>query len=321
MKWIGLTVVALSLGAPPAAPDYALEDNWAALPSKEDAADIVPDGAGLSNEQGTADVDVFYIHPTTYYRSYSGNADVKDEKLNDFTDSQPITRQATVYNGSARVFAPRYRQASLHNFFKRDDSKSRKAFDLAYSDVKRAFEFYLEHYNQGRPVIIAGHSQGSMHGKRLVKEFFDGTSLQSHLVAAYLIGYNIPKDEFAFLPVCDDPSQTGCVISFVTYGWDADPKYQDYSNAICVNPLSWKKDGKRMSRDHHLGGIPRTFDRADPKMIGCQCTNNILWITKPKERGYIMMGGKNYHLVDYNLFYMDIRMNVADRVAAYLKGQ
>lgn len=319
MKWPGVIAVSLLIGASaPPPPDYSRADAWAALPGRADSADTVPDGCGLKDGQANAPVDVFFIHPTTYYRSYSGNADATDRRLNEFTDDQCMRKQASAFNGAGRVFAPRYRQAALHNFFKRDASKSRKAFDVAYSDVKRAFTYYLENYNEGRPVIIAGHSQGSMHGARLLRDFYDGTGRQSGLVAAYLIGYHIPGDYFSFLPVCDSPAQTGCVVSFNTYGWEAEPRYTDYEGAICVNPLSWKRDEKRTGRSLHQGGAPPTFDAVHPGMVDCKCNRGVLWITKPTEKGYLMMGGRNYHLMDYHLFYMDIRLNAEERVRAYL---
>lgn len=315
-----MTVTVVVIGSSPDAPDYSKAENWAALPDREDAADRLPEDCDLVDAQADASVDVFFIHPTTYYRSYSGNADVTDNRLNEFTDDQTIMRQASAFNGSARVYAPRYRQASLHNFFKRDMSKSKKAFDMAYSDVRSAFEYYMANFNEGRPVIIAGHSQGSLHGKMLVSEFFDGTDIQDQLVAAYLIGYSVERDLYSFLPVCDSPDQTGCIVSFSTYGWEAEPRHQDYSNSICVNPISWKDNGGLADRAGHIGAVPRSFDRIDEAMVDCKCVNNILWITKPRERGYIMMGGKNYHMVDYSLFYMDIRSNAAERIAAYLRG-
>jgi hypothetical protein len=319
MKWLGLVITSVViLGSVPEPPDYSLERNWAALPTIKDKADLVPSNSGFTNNQSTAKVDVFYIHPTTYYRSYSGNGDPEDKKLNEFTDSQPIAFQASVYNGAAKVYAPRYRQAALHNFFKRDDSKSKRAFDIAYSDVKRSFEYYLKNLNKGRPIIIAGHSQGSMHGERLIREFFDGTKLQSKLVAGYLIGYSIPKNAFTVIPICSSPNQSNCVVSYNTFGWDSEPRYQEFGNAICVNPVSWKIDGKQADKSLHKGGVPSSFDRVDESLLTCKCVNGTLWITKPKERGYIMMGGKSYHLMDYSLFYKDIRDNVADRVQQYL---
>ena len=300
--------------ATPSVPDYSNTNHWAALPQKKDKADRVPVNTEFLNLQDSAKVDVFFIHPTTYYQSYSGNADVEDTRLNNFTDNSTITKQASVFNGVAKVYAPRYRQAALHNFFKRDGSKATKAFNLAYSDVKSAFKYYLEHYNNGRPIIIAGHSQGSMHGMKLVKEFFDGTKKQDQLIAAYLIGYNVPSNYYDFLDACDNPKESNCIISYNTFGWEAIPKYADFTNAICVNPTSWKKDQIKTGKGVHMGGVPKSFDSIDENLVECKCNNGILWITKPKENGYIMMGGKNYHMADYSLFYKDIRENLAERI-------
>jgi alpha-beta hydrolase superfamily lysophospholipase len=66
---------------------------------------------------------------------------------------------------------------------------ARPPVDLAYADVKAAFQYYLAHYNEGRPIIIAGHSQGTAHATRLLHEFFEhDPKLRRQLVAAYLIG-------------------------------------------------------------------------------------------------------------------------------------
>ncbi len=85
-----------------------------------------------------------------------------------------------MFNGSCRVFAPRYRQAHLKAFFMRSSNKSVEAFDTAYSDLKSAFEFYLLHYNKGRPIIIASHSQGTLHAIRLMKDFFANKPLKNN---------------------------------------------------------------------------------------------------------------------------------------------
>ncbi|MCW3125935.1 MAG: hypothetical protein JWO03_1593, partial [Bacteroidetes bacterium] len=160
-----------SMPAPPA-PDYALAQNWAALPFHKDAADLVPQGIE-SVADSLKQIDVFYIHPTTYNHGTTWNADVNDAAQNKIVDNRPVKYQATAWNGTCRVYAPRYRQAVLQSFFGPDKASGPKALDLAYMDVKRAFEYYLAHYNNGRPIVIASHSQGSYHARRLLKEFFD----------------------------------------------------------------------------------------------------------------------------------------------------
>lgn len=101
---------------PPAAPDYSLERNWSALPTKKDSADFIIPGSGLTDNQSTAHVDVFFIHPTLYFRGKGWNAEVNDVSTNNLVDRTTILKQASVFNGSCKVYAPRYRQATLYSF-------------------------------------------------------------------------------------------------------------------------------------------------------------------------------------------------------------
>ena len=110
------------------------------------------------------------------------NADIDDVALNKKTDNTTILYQASVFNEDCRVFAPRYRQANFNAFFTNNKVVTDKAFELAYEDIKTAFEYYLEHYNQGRPIIIASHSQGTLHAGRLLKEYFEGKPLQKKFI-------------------------------------------------------------------------------------------------------------------------------------------
>ena len=303
------------------APDYADPQYWAALPGREDAADWVPEGAGLIDNQDSAKADVFFIHPTTDLYGLGGNAKLDKDKLNNITDKTTIKYQASVFNGSCKVYAPRYRQAALHNFFMKNSVEAQSAFDLAYSDVKKAFEYYLEHYNNGRPIIIAGHSQGSKHAARLLRDFFDGTPLQKQLVEAYVIGFPTRADQFQFLKVSPDSNDVGGIISFCTFGMD--PKFEkmvdDYSGAICVNPLNWTTDKEFVAAKYHLGGISRSWDGVQAKLIGAKCGNGILEIQRPAVSGYEPLLKYNYHLHDYSLFYMNIRENAAHRLKVYLE--
>ena len=149
----------------PKAPDYRNPDHWAALPSKVDSADLVPDES-LIDKQSGADVDIFFLYPTTYTGKRGQNkwnASVDDPKLNARTDKYPIRFQASIFNSSGKIYAPRYRQAHLHVFYtQKKQMQGVRALDLAYSDVEAAFEYFLRYYSKGRPFIIASHSQGTM---------------------------------------------------------------------------------------------------------------------------------------------------------------
>ena len=97
------------------------------------------------------------------------------------------------------MFVPYYTQANLRSYTELE-SGGREALLKAYNDVKQAFIYYMEHHNNGRPIIIAGHSQGSTHGMLLLKDFFDGTELQEQLVCAYLPGIGLHENEFKSIP-------------------------------------------------------------------------------------------------------------------------
>src|ERR1700739_3292392 len=180
----------------PTAPNYAKDSCWAALPAKKDSADVSVYAAGIIDGQQTAPIDVFYVHPTTYLIGNKWNANLSDEEVNKKTDQLAIRNQASVFNEMCRVYAPRYRQAVLFSYAHYAEKKGNasQAFDLAYGDVKAAFTYYLKNYNQGRPFIIASHSQGTDHCIRLIHDFIENDStLKKKLVAAYIIGRPFQK--------------------------------------------------------------------------------------------------------------------------------
>ncbi|RMG59175.1 MAG: DUF3089 domain-containing protein [Bacteroidetes bacterium] len=298
----------------PPPPDYRQPEAWSCLPDREDSGDLTPPGVSPEN-QAAASVDVFFIHPTTFEGGVAWNAHPLDRELNAKTDEWAIRHQATVYNVAARVYAPRYRQMALGGFFTEDSASKHAALRIAYEDVRTAFQYYLAHYNQGRPLIIAGHSQGSLHGIHLLREFFDGKPLQEQLVAAYLPGWPIPANTYAHIPVCDSATQTGCVASWCSWKEGVIPKDYDtyYRGAIVVNPVSWTTDTTISRQEAHLGFLGKNFKTIHRQALTTQIRDGYLWVSNPLPFSPL----RNYHIGDYNLFWVDIRENVAARVAAF----
>ncbi len=328
--WIPLFVVVLGVGCQPrpgqwsgeagapAAPDYARLEYWAAHPDKADEADRVPDPS-LRDRQAEAAVDVFFVHPTTYSgRARSWNADPDDAKLNRETDETTIRHQASIFNGAGRVFAPRYRQAHLRAFYTKDKRTAARALDLAYEDVRRAFQYYLDHYNEGRPIIIAAHSQGTRHAVRLLKEFFDGKPLGDRLVAAYLVGWPVRKAQYATIPPCATPDQTGCFVSWRSFRHGYVPKRYVHGDSIaCINPLLWTPDETPAPARLNEGTVLRGFDRLWPGIADAQVHDGLLWVHKPRFPGSALLLTPNYHIADYNLFYVNVRKNAMLRAAHF----
>jgi hypothetical protein len=297
----------------PAAPDYSLAANWSALPFRVDAADKIPDEEQWISDS-LKDVDVFYIYPTVYLSGKTWNEDLADKKLNKSIDNKPVKYQASVFNASCRVYVPRYRQAKLKAFYHKQEGD--KALDFAYQDVKRAFQYYLDHYNHGRPIIIASHSQGSWHARRLLKDFFDGTELQKRLVAAYVVGFGIDESMYTSLKPCNNATQTGCYITWASFkkGFEA-PKSGLY-NTVCVNPVTWNRDTIAVDRSQSQGAILLDINKRYDGACGTQIHKHYLWVDAHLP---VVRSWKVLHVADYNLFWYDIRKNVQDRVKAFLK--
>ncbi len=335
------TAAAADLQAPPA-PDYAQPGAWAAWPGRPSAADTEVPGLPDAGLPEAEKADVFFIHPTTYLAGPAPNARFDEPGSTSTQIDRGVLRfQASVFNACCRIYAPHYRQAHLHAFFGNDEAASAQAFEVAYSDVLRAFDYYLANENRGRPFIIASHSQGSLHAMRLLQERIAGQPLQRQLVAAYAIGYPIPFDiERTGLPVCRSPTQTGCLIDWNTVKDGATNRARETTRLIwsagtyqraagrpmfCVNPLNWTLGGTATA-DLNLGSLPAVRPGADLEapaiaLTGASCSGGDLAIDIPfaRRRGFsdalTLMG--SYHIYDYNLFYTNIRVNARDRIRAW----
>ena len=317
---------AYQLSSPNGAPDYSQLNYWAAHPKKHDPSDSVP-APLMANYRADSTVDIFFLHPTSYTkegRELGWNAPIDNAELNAKTDYGSILFQASVFNAAGRVFAPRYRQAHLSAYYPKDAADSASAmaaFELAYQDIKKAFEYYLAHENKGRPLIIASHSQGSTHAKRLLKEFFDNQTLKNRLVVAYVVGMALDPALYSSIPVCSNPNQTGCICAWRTYQTDYKPPFvlkENFVSAV-TNPLTWDTSAIVASRDLNKGGILLNFNKAVPRVASAQISGGVLWTEKPHFFGNILYTTKNYHIGDYNLYYQNIRENVDQRIRAFWK--
>ena len=308
----------------PSIPDYSELKNWAAHPEVSDFADKIPNNKlGLKDDQGSAKADVFFIYPTLYLnkpnKSDAWNADVFDEKLNSEIEEKSIKNQATVFNGGCKVYAPRYRQAHYSVFTTSDSISAKLAMEVAYQDVKAAFEYYLKNLNQGRPIIIAGHSQGTIHAIRLLQEYFDKTELKKKLVEAYLVGMPVNDSMFENIKLSKTPFETGGYVSWNTFSEQFYPPY--YKNGLnraqLVNPISWNPDSDWSPFIDSKGTAGLKF-KIKSNLVSAKTNEGLLWIKKPKIFGAALIKTKIWHFADYNLFWMDIRDNVNLRINSFI---
>jgi hypothetical protein len=326
--------------APPA-PDYASPAAWSAGSANPGASSATPPGATPIARQPK--VDVFYIHPSTYLRKDRWNVAFDDQPSSAWTDASVVARQAGVFNGCCRIFSPRYRQASPVGIG-RMLGDGKPAVDLAYADVLRAFDYYLAHDNHGRPIILAGHSQGGLHLFNLLKDRIDGKPLQRKLVAAYLLGYNLSEGDFGHtyktLSVCATPLQTGCVVA-----WNAELPSVDrdkLANAmekrfvdtfgdgpgktvLCVNPLTFDTSKPSATAEQSLGAVTGSpgygpLQPLVPHAVAAHCEHGFLVVEPARDLDLKPLPGGSMHYHEVGLFYADIRANAIARVGAYLKA-
>lgn len=320
---------------PPPAPDYADASAWSALPDREDAGDPAPTGVAPA-DQTHAPVDVFYVHPTSYVAN-RWNGPYDDATLNADTDRVATGIQATAFNGCCAVYAPRYRQANGTVFTHPSDDGDR-ALDFAYQDVRRAFDEFQRRRGADRPFVLAGHSQGAILAFRLLREVVSGTPLRDQLVMAVLPGAGITAAGLAEAspdtPACSGPDDLRCVVAWNARGpaWRQgryDLVGSDTRAWLCTNPLSWRTDDVAMPASANHGAVFLEAEDRSPRpgFADAQCVNGVLIVRELQHapRDFMssildyVMGPENYHPMEYQLFFSDLRANVEHRAALILR--
>ena len=230
-----------------------------------------------------------------------------------------MQHQASVFRGCGRIFAPRYRQAHLRSFYQ-PGPDSEAALDLAYIDIHAAFRWFLEHENQGRPIVLAGHSQGSYHCIRLLADFFDPDeqqALRDRLVAAYLPGMQLMPSTLKNIEPMYKADATGGYLTWMTASEGHYPDfYQDgFVYNPTVNPITWAMDRDQYSGyESHLGILNRSFRVKHAAAISAKPHDGLLWIKPLKVALGSLVKMQDWHVADYNLFWPNIRRNAELRV-------
>ena len=294
-------------------PNYSEIDYWVEHPKKEKHYASLPKNYLDSLDKENPNIDAFFIHPTLYLKGNSWNADINDKKLNKEIGNAAIKNQASVFLGIANIYAPHYRQMHIQSYY--DLKNGLQAFEVAYSDVKNAFIYYWENFNKGNKFIIAGHSQGTNHAERLLKEIIlKNDSMRTLLLVSYLPGMPI-KQFHKDLPPCSSPNQLDCFLSWRSLAEGYFPADWEVSDSIfCVNPISWKIDSLPSQKKNHLGILFQNHKIHYPNSIEAYTDKGVVWIKPikiPFARFYKM---KNYHIADYNLYWINIRNNLRYRL-------
>jgi len=323
--------------ATPPAPDYAQAASWQARPDiKDNVALWTPAGYTAAPKPSVA---AFFITPTAFIDRSAWNAPLDDKATNERLDMM-LRAQATVFNGVAAIYAPRYRQATFGSFLT-DRPDAQKALDLAYSDVVRAFDAFVASIPADEPIIVAGHSQGALHLSRLLKEHIAGTPIAHRIVAAYVVGWplSVEADLPAMgLPVCAAEDQTACVLSWQSFANPAETadlrkvfeastglngKPRAGTKMLCTNPLLGRATTEMALPARNLGALePAAAKDGKPlpaHSIGAVCGDDgfLLIGEPPAGFGTYVLPGNNYHVYDYNLFWANLRADAEARVNAF----
>ena len=297
---------------PPSKPDYSDIYNWAATPSIEGQQFYVPDSQYTVSKNN--DIDVFYIHPTGFFETeWNSNMD-KKRSAYERTEIM-LGNQASAFNNTCNIFAPEYRQANYYSFFDKGND-GQKSLDLAYEDVENAFDYFIDYLNDGRPFIIAGHSQGALHSHRLIYNKIYNTNLQDRFICAYSIGYMIPDklyDEiFPNIKKSENFDDINCIISWSTVvegfkrnrektlfwkpdGWSVESMTQ---KIVSTNPFSWTNDSSWHSDDKNVSIINKAVDYNFVDRISTEHTGTKKSIGLTRIQGFSAMLNENTGLVE-----------------------
>jgi Protein of unknown function (DUF3089) len=268
LRPLGMTAAMLAVGlaflsAPPivaatSITDYSNGEVWLCRPGRTDACSAPQDATSVAAD-GTLTreafhaaknppIDCFYVHHTVATET-TANSDL----IITVAEKNVVNAQFARFASKCRLFAPMYRQVTLTALRALLAGKPMNADrDLGYGDVVAAWNYYLQHDNKGRGVVLIGHSQGSGVLTRLIKEEIDGKPVQGKMLSAILMGTSLPVPKgadvggaFMHVPVCHSNTQLGCVIAFASFRATSPPpansrfgKAPDGQLAVCANPAA-----------------------------------------------------------------------------------
>ena len=320
---------------PPAQPNYDQPQAWALR--------------GATAERGRLQAaDVFFVHPTIYDGGRNWNQPIGEPHADEFLQRVVLPNYAGPFARLGRMFAPRYRSASLFTLLNvKDDARAARAF--AYDDVDRAFRWFIAHERGDRPIVIVGVEQGGQLAERLIQDVVArDPAISRRFVAGYLIDTGAPADEFgseAPIPACRNAEQTHCVVAFRqvwadqsggdtrlldrTFVWSGQGDLVGLGGRrlICVNPILGGVGEMRAQRRLNRGAANATGVEWGvrpaflPRESSAQCKGGLLHVSRPRATSLRPSGSWADRLKepDFNLFYEDLEVDSERRLAAWLQ--
>jgi hypothetical protein len=306
--------------------DYSKPEHWMNLPAAIDKP-----------------VDIFYLYPTAWQR-----ASQNDSYYSTIDNPMMLTKakllfdqQATAFAPIGNIYAPYYRQDDAGYTLSLSVADQAKVVGgIPKTDAFAAFDYYIKHYNNGRPFILAGHSQGSIILGLLLSEYMKANpKVYARMIAAYVIGASITEPYLSANPhlkFAVGPDDTGVIISYNTEAPSiSGPNPMVLPGALAINPITWTRTETLATAAQNLGSIavnsdgtvvfdkdgniPPVKNLADARVDlakGALITSTPDINTYSSNNGAVPKG--IYHTSDYPFYYYNIRENAANRTRIYL---
>lgn len=293
--------------------DYSQQINWAYCGVGEDK-----------------DVDVFFIAPTVT----SGSDGTMNMSMSDANTKKSFlgatNMEKGIYDVSCRFYAPYYRQASLKAYQLTEDARE-EYLEIAYKDVSKAFLYYMDNLNNGRPYVLAGFSQGADMCIRLMKDYFSNEEYMNNLVATYAIGWGLSENEvrtYEWLNPAQSEDDLGVIILLNAETPEITKTLSVQEKTYGINPLNWRTDDKIADASLNKGACFTNYEgeisKEIPNFCGCYLDTDRGTLklpdvsTKDYPAGLEIFNDGDFHIYDYMFFYRNLQDNVNVRVNRFI---
>lgn len=302
--------------------DYSKSEHWLALP-----------------ENNSKPVDIFYVYPTAWTPENATNpiyCDIDNSSM--LTTTAFIYKiQATAFETAGNIYAPYYRQANAaYTLALKEEQRWEVIKKIPALDVNEAFDYYIKHYNNNRPFIIAGHSQGANVMLFLLSDYMaKNPEVYARMIAAYVIGYPVTTEFMTannHLKFAEGPDDTGVIISYNTQSPSVLPQGNfviGSSIGLVINPINWKRDETPATASESLGSLmpastsissfakvpafaDARIDLAQGVVICSSVNEDVMKSLNPVQPKGV------YHSFDFPFYYFNLRENAENRANLFL---